>query len=166
MGVVKRNLAFARAQTILFYRRTFASRNKATVAHAEGHSPVDGSRVRTPTIDQSTVDGWTFKPLIIEHQAHSDDRRSMVRHSNHSSSSSMRTLTIDSGWLGIETSNHSPSSNKRTLTIDGRWLDIQTTNHSPSSNMHTLKIDGRWLDIQTTNHSPSSNMHTLTIDGR
>ena len=87
----------------------------------EGHSPVDGSRVRTLTIDQSTIDGWTFKPLIIEHQAHSDDRRSMVRYSNHSSSSSSGTLTIDGRWLGIQITNHSPSSNKCTLTIDGRW---------------------------------------------
>ena len=38
-----------------------------------GHSPVDGSRVRTLTIDQSTVDGWTFKPLIIEHHASRHD---------------------------------------------------------------------------------------------
>ena len=35
----------------------------------EGHSSVDGSRVRTPTIDQSTVDGWTFKPPTTHHRA-------------------------------------------------------------------------------------------------
>ena len=76
---------------------------------------------------------------------------SMVGHSNHSSSSYMRTPTIDGRWLDIQTTNHSPSSNKCTLTIDGRWLDIQTTNHSPSSSMHTLTIDG-WTFKPPTNH--------------
>ena len=31
--------------------------------------------------------------------------------------------------LVVGHSNHSPSSNIRTLTIDSRWLDIQTTHH-------------------------------------
>ena len=118
----------------------------------EGHSPVDGSRVRTLTIDQSTIDGWTFKPLIIEHQAHSDDRRSMVGHSSHQPLTIEQHAHSEDRRSMVRHSNHQPLIIEQQAHSDDRRLDIQTTNHSPSSSSGTLTIDGRWLDIQTTHH--------------
>ena len=72
-----------------------------------GHSLVDGSCMHTPTINQSTVDGWTFKPLIIKHQVHSDDRRSMVGHSNHQPLTIKQQAHSDDrqSMVGIQTTN-------------------------------------------------------------
>ena len=122
----------------------------------EGHSPVDGSRVRTLTIDQSTVDGWTFKPLIIEHQVHSDDRRSMVGHSSH------QTLIIEQHAHSDDRRSMVGHSNHQPLTIEQQWHSddrrsmVRHSNHSSSSSMRTLTIDGWTFKSPTTHHQATS----------
>ena len=107
----------------------------------EGHSPVDGSRVRTLMIDQSTVDGWTFKPLVIEHQAHSDNRRSMVGHS------SLQPLTIeqhahsDDRRSMVGHSNHQPLTIEQHAHSDDRRSMVGRSYNSPSSGVRTLMIE-------------------------
>ena len=120
----------------------------------EGHSPVDGSRMRTPTIDQSTVDGWTFKPLIIEQQVHSDDRRSMIGHSSHQPLTIEQQVHSDDRRSMIGHSNHQPLTIEQQVHFDDQRSMVGHSNHQPLTiEQHAYSDDQRSM-VGFSNHQP------------